>query len=59
MKEVSSRNAKQKVQLRKVQSALTKKLLEIIEIFTLKSTDKMKLPPDLQHILSDYFSSIE
>lgn len=25
----------------------------------LKSTDKMKLPPDLQHILSDYFSSIE
>ncbi|WP_342512761.1 hypothetical protein MKY34_19435 [Sporosarcina sp. FSL K6-1522] len=25
----------------------------------LKSTDKMKLSPDLQHILSDYFSSIE
>ena len=25
----------------------------------LKSTDRMQLPPDLQHILSDYFSSIE
>ncbi|MCG7334228.1 hypothetical protein MHZ95_02915 [Sporosarcina sp. ACRSM] len=25
----------------------------------LQSTDRMKLPPDLQHILSDYFSSIE
>ena len=25
----------------------------------LKSADKMQLPPDLQHILSDYFSSIE
>ncbi len=25
----------------------------------LQSTDRMKLPPDLQHILSDYFSNIE
>jgi hypothetical protein len=25
----------------------------------LQSTDRMKLPPDLQHILSDYFSTIE
>ena len=25
----------------------------------LKSADKMKLPPDLQRILADYFSSIE